>query len=385
MYYIRFLSIIMISIASMSAVESLRLKDVIKSNGIGTINLFKDITAEQLEGYRLNCGGNLIFAVDVNEAANGSEKASTQGVTLKTVELQVKLSDGSDEVYHNFNTQTQALVAPEKSTTRSIYYTMLGETGSSRITGSGIRDSYDSTLEVDIQNDLSDVISAVLYIELLQTNGDLGDPEAFYDFSNGFEDIAILSSNDANFFNTENFGQDEAPVVIEVFPESVNTSTLLSVKSTIYYPSSNTHSTIAFEDLYPDRGDYDFNDLIVNYQVAVGLNSDGAVVKISGESYLIARGAGLDSNFRLRISIDNYVFQGNVLIKRTNPVSLDTVSRFEILTEIDLLLFESTKTIFTSNDGFAFTNTNLESSFKQGPKCEFTIYLDQPIPFSTLE
>ncbi len=32
-----------------------------------------------------------------------------------------------------------------------------------------------------------------------------------------------------------------------------------------YLPSENTYGTMAFEDLWPSEGDYDFNDMVVNY------------------------------------------------------------------------------------------------------------------------
>lgn len=364
------------------SIESVKLSDVITSKGVGDINLLKDISVTDIEAYRLDCGGNLIFAVDVNEAASGTEKASSQGVTVKSVKLVIGYTDNTTDEFTSFHTRTQAIVAPEGSTDRALYYTLLGDTGSSRITTNSVRGEFDSVLEVSVQKNLTNVESATLLVELLQTNVDLGDPEAFYDFSNGFEDLAILNSTDAGYLIEEEFGQEEAPVVIEVFPDPIADPSY-EIVNTIYHPSSTTYCTVAFEDLYPSRGDYDFNDLIVNYQVSMGLNADGDVVKISGVSYLIARGAGLDSDFHLRIKSEGFTYEGNVEIIRTNPISLNTTTRAEILSELDLVLFESTKNIFAANEGFAFTNTNSESGFKKGPKSEFTIYLSQPVPLSS--
>ena len=76
-------------------ISSVVLTDVIKSQGTGNIDLFKDVTAQQLEALRLDNGGALVFAVDINEDASGSEKASSQGVAIKSVTLTVDYDDGS--------------------------------------------------------------------------------------------------------------------------------------------------------------------------------------------------------------------------------------------------------------------------------------------------
>ena len=62
--------------------ESIRLTDVIKSNGTGNIDLFKDVTANQLEQFRVDNDNTIILAVDVNEDSSGTEKATSQAVSL---------------------------------------------------------------------------------------------------------------------------------------------------------------------------------------------------------------------------------------------------------------------------------------------------------------
>jgi hypothetical protein len=43
--------------------------------------------------------------------------------------------------------------------------------------------------------------------------------------------------------------------------------------SELFTPSKSQAGTIAFEDLWPYYGDYDFNDVALNYQVVLKLNS----------------------------------------------------------------------------------------------------------------
>ncbi len=118
--------------------QSVRLSDVIKSQGTGNIDLLRDVTAEQLENYRVDNGGYLVFGVDINEDASGTEKASSQGIAVKSIRFTASFSDGSELVlnldqYCCFS-ETQALLAEAPGVERQTFYTLLGESGSSRIT-----------------------------------------------------------------------------------------------------------------------------------------------------------------------------------------------------------------------------------------------------------
>ena len=139
--------------------SSVRLTDVIKSQGTGNIDLFKDLTASQMEQLRTDNAGVLVFAVDVNEAASGTEKASSQAVAIKSVRLTVGFADGSQLVYDSADdccfSETQALLAEAPDDTRNLYYTLLGESGSSRITSNNtVQDVFDSTLKIEVADAL---------------------------------------------------------------------------------------------------------------------------------------------------------------------------------------------------------------------------------------
>ncbi|MGB0175775.1 MAG: LruC domain-containing protein, partial [Owenweeksia sp.] len=65
------------------------------------------------------------------------------------------------------------------------------------------------------------------------------------------------------------------------------------------YPAKGVFATIAFEDLWPARGDYDFNDLVVDYHLKYVLNANNQVVDVDGDYYIravggtLARGVGI--------------------------------------------------------------------------------------------
>ncbi|MCH2208953.1 MAG: LruC domain-containing protein [Lentisphaerales bacterium] len=44
--------------------------------------------------------------------------------------------------------------------------------------------------------------------------------------------------------------------------------------STAYFPTQNQHNLLAFEDIFPRKGDYDFNDLVLTYKSQEVRNAD---------------------------------------------------------------------------------------------------------------
>lgn len=355
---------------------SVKLTDVIKSNGIGDINLLKDVTASQLEAYRLNNNGMLIFGVDVNEAASGTEKSSSQAITIKTLVLNIELADGSTYAFSVFETETKATVAEVGSTDRYTYFTNIGDTGSNRITSSNsIQNVFDSTIRINVNLDLSTVAVATLNIVLLETNESLGDPEAFYDFSNGSEDLAILNQTDSAYLDDLAPGRDEAPLVELTYPDD---SSDLDVSSTLVYPSVNDYYSIGYEDLYPSKGDYDFNDLIVAYKVSFHLNSSGKLVKISGDSFILSKGAAFNHDWRLKIDLPSSasgVFSCNISFPAAHEKSPIYISK-NVSGGMNETIFENTQSLYPE------FNTFIENRFHHSPRAEFSLTLDSAVPLT---
>ncbi len=69
----------------------------------------------------------------------------------------------------------------------------------------------------------------------------------------------------------------------------------------VYYPNSEDFGTLAFEDLWPGKGDYDFNDLILDYQFKQVLNSGNQLVEFYLDYQVRAIGASLENGFAIEI------------------------------------------------------------------------------------
>ncbi|MCF8388711.1 MAG: LruC domain-containing protein, partial [Bacteroidales bacterium] len=72
----------------------------------------------------------------------------------------------------------------------------------------------------------------------------------------------------------------------------------------IYYPASGD-GTLAYEDLWPGKGDYDFNDLVMDYRFKTVTNSNNKVVEIFGTFTVKAFGAALENGFGFQFPNDN--------------------------------------------------------------------------------
>ena len=333
------------------AQTSVTFPDYVKGpSGIGDINLLtpkSQTAAPDLNSYlssynafATNPGMQAIsFGFDINESANGTEKSETQAVAVEYAWLEVTDSNGTRNfgkapagtsviTDSKFFTETQATLAPKGTTSRSVYYTLLGKSGSSQITGT-ITDinRFDSTLKIVIPAGVTftgTVSKAVLHIRFLDVNIGLGDPETFYDFTGGFEDIALLVNSDSQLLDTtaEVLEPRNAAPVVELSAEGQNTvsdfnanndpsiSGIADLSTTgfnsllwIQKPGAGAFNLVAYEDLYPSRGDYDFNDAIVGYNYSFGVNGSGQVEKISATAYLLARGAQYSHDWSLRLPL----------------------------------------------------------------------------------
>lgn len=118
---------------------------------------------------------------------------------------------------------------------------------------------------------------------------------------NDFNDcLFYIKSNPVTAISLENVNPIDIPVdadndgvndVYDDFPNDPNKAYIN------YYPSQNTTGTLAFEDNWPFLGDYDMNDLVVDYRYAVISNAVNKPVEMNAKYILRASGADLKNGF----------------------------------------------------------------------------------------
>ena len=70
-----------------------------------------------------------------------------------------------------------------------------------------------------------------------------------------------------------------------------------------YYPSQDVWGTIAFEDQWPEEGDYDMNDLVISYRYKFAMSSDNKVVDLTGDYKPLAAGAEYSNGFGVELPL----------------------------------------------------------------------------------
>jgi len=67
-----------------------------------------------------------------------------------------------------------------------------------------------------------------------------------------------------------------------------------------YYPSATDYTSFAFEDLYPEIGDFDMNDVLMNVRITEYVK-DGLVIRLKLEGKLAALGASYRNGFGFQL------------------------------------------------------------------------------------
>jgi LruC domain-containing protein len=122
-----------------------------------------------------------------------------------------------------------------------------------------------------------------------------------------------------------------------------------------FTPSKYGKGTVAFEDLWPYKGDYDFNDLALSYQAIVYLNAQNLAVKIDINCYVKSNGAGYTNGIGFEIeglvpsqieSVTGPILVNNYINLNPNGTEANQDKAVIILTDdADYLLNETTVSI----------------------------------------
>lgn len=149
--------------------------------------------------------------------------------------------------------------------------------------------------------------------------------------------------------------------------------------SSSFYPSESGWVTLAFEDNWPELGDYDMNDLVIRERLQTIYNADGDITGFKLHGYIDARGAAHHNGFALRLmnldasivesstlTIDGQDYNKTTEANQTNPV-ISLWSDTHVFTET----FESggcshfnTRKDCTEHEAVPFT---LDVSFNTSP------------------
>ena len=152
-----------------------------------------------------------------------------------------------------------------------------------------------------------------------------------------------------------------------------------------YFPSATTYATVAFEDNFPAKGDYDMNDLVMNYRYTFNSNASNQVVDMKAEFVPLAAGASFRNGFGVQLpipagsvaSVTGQKTIGNIITFAANGVEAGQ-------TNAVIIPFDNTDAVINNPGGGFFVNTLL-SKDKVTPTVQtINIAFTSPIAISTL-
>ncbi len=92
-----------------------------------------------------------------------------------------------------------------------------------------------------------------------------------------------------------------------------------------WYPSSTAYGTVAYEDTWPNTGDYDMNDLVVEYRYKIINNASNKTVELFANYVLKAAGATFRNGFGVQFPFSNSVVSmvTGAQLNNAYPISLN--------------------------------------------------------------
>lgn len=108
---------------------------------------------------------------------------------------------------------------------------------------------------------------------------------------------AIETGRLAAAVNTDDTDEDGVPNSVDEAPNDPN------IAFHAYTPAHGQFASLAFEDLFPKKGDNDMNDLVVNYNFKEYLNANNEVVKMDVALELRAAGGVQENGFGFEMGV----------------------------------------------------------------------------------
>jgi LruC domain-containing protein len=152
-----------------------------------------------------------------------------------------------------------------------------------------------------------------------------------------------------------------------------------------YYPSQNTVGSLAFEDLWPSKGDYDFNDMVIDYNFNPITNANNEVVQIKAAITIKAIGASFHNGFGIQLPINSNLVsgvtgtdvRGSMIVKNANGTEAGQ-------TKATIIVFDDAFTQLPWPGGGIGVNTTLNAPYVEPKTLTLVIDLTQPISANTM-
>jgi LruC domain-containing protein len=150
-----------------------------------------------------------------------------------------------------------------------------------------------------------------------------------------------------------------------------------------FFFTEGDFGTLAFEDLWPYRGDYDFNDAVIDYNFNQITNGNNALVELNATFILRAHGAYFHNGFGIELPVQSAAIES---VEGTN-ISSDYISLNANGTEAGhskavVIMWDDSYDVLSPTYTGIGANTNPEMPFQVPDTMHVTIKLQNPVPMN---
>jgi LruC domain-containing protein len=151
-----------------------------------------------------------------------------------------------------------------------------------------------------------------------------------------------------------------------------------------YYPTKTTWATMAFEDQWPIAGDYDMNDLVVNYQYAWVTNASNQVVELFGNFAPVASGASFANGLGIQFPFAPSAVASVTGQRHTeNYIQLSSNGTESNQTNAVIIPFDNHRSIINNVGGAFFINTKMDMPKITGDTVKVRVNFTNPLSIAS--
>ena len=152
-----------------------------------------------------------------------------------------------------------------------------------------------------------------------------------------------------------------------------------------YFPSETGYGSIAFEDNWPKKGDFDLNDLVVNYRLTLTSNAQNQIVELKGDFTPLASGASFHNGFGVQLPIAASTVSsvtGQQLISNYITLAGNGVEAGQ--SKAVIIPFDNHEALIKNPDGAYFINTLIDKNKVAAKIASVVVKFASPIAASAL-
>ncbi len=148
-----------------------------------------------------------------------------------------------------------------------------------------------------------------------------------------------------------------------------------------YFPDENTYGALAFEDLWPYKGDYDFNDLVIDYQFNTVTNANDNAVEMIVKLSVKAIGAAYKNGFGIELPVSGDVISGVTgdFSLTQNIVSLNNKNLENNQSKAVIVFFDNAFDLLAHPGDGTGVNTRIGATYVEPQMIEFLVSFNYPI------